>query len=123
MNKEKNQKFAIVVISILSVLYAVVSSIVVYKGELVSDASDFLWSIVFAMVIAYWTSNDAKAKDLYKPYEYSYFVFIFWPFVLPYHLVKTRGFEGYLIFVGVAGIYLLPFFTDLVTWVYLAPTS
>ena len=80
--------------------------------------SNFLWTVIFALVIALWTSNDAKSRGLYKPYEYYYFVFLFWPFVLPYHLVKTRGTEGLMMFLGILGLCFLPFLSGLVAWAY-----
>ena len=123
MKKLNNQSFILLSIFLLSLTYAFVASYVVYKGGEVSEGTDLLWSFIFALVIALWTNNDAKAQGLYRPYEYSYFIFLFWPVVLPYHLVKTRKIEGLMVFLGVLLLFVLPFFTSLFVWAYFVPAS
>jgi hypothetical protein len=119
MDSEKNQNLIVVGVFLISILYGLVEILAALEEQATSEGTKYLWSIVFALVIALWTGNDAKSRDLYKPYEYSYFVFLFWPFVLPYHLIKTRGTEGLLMFLGVLGLYFLPFISGLVAWAYL----
>jgi CDP-diglyceride synthetase len=118
MDNEKYQTVIILGVLIVAILYGLLEVLAALKEQATSDATNYLWTFIFALVIALWTSNDAKSRDLYKPYEYSYFVFIFWPFVLPYHLVKTRGAEGLLMYLGVLGLYFLPFLSGLVAWAY-----
>lgn len=118
MDHQANQKSIIIGLTVASFAYGVVEILAALKEQVTSAGTDYLWSIVFAIVIALWTSNDAKQKGLYEPYEFSYFAFLFWPFVLPYHLVKTRGSEGFLMFLGALIIYVLPFLLGLVTWAY-----
>jgi hypothetical protein len=118
MRNEKNQNYIIIGVLIVSILYGLLEIFAALKEQVTSETTSFLWAIIFALVVALWTSSDAKSRDLYKPYEYSYFVFLLWPFVLPYHLVKTRGTEGLLMFLGFLGLYLLPFLSGLVAWAY-----
>ena len=118
VNREKHQKLIVVGVFLVSVLYAGVEVLAALEEQATSGGTSFLWSILFAVVMALWTSNDAKTRGLYKPYEYSYLVFLFWPFVLPYHLIKTWGAEGLLMFLGVLGIYFLPFISGLAAWAY-----
>lgn len=120
MDHAKNQNVTIIAIVATSVLYASLEIVAALKGRDTSSATGLLWAGIFALAIALWTSNDAKRRSLYKPYEYSYLVFLFWPFVLPYHLVRTRGVEGLLIFFCVMGLHFLPFMSGLVAWAYFA---
>jgi hypothetical protein len=123
MNNKTIQNTIVIGVFTISIMYGFLAIITVLKEQNLSEYTDFLWSVVFALLIALWTSNDAKSKDLYIPYEYSYFAFIFWPFVLPYHLIKTRGTEGFLMFLGVLVLYFLPFISGLITWAYLLDPS
>jgi len=118
MKKEMDKKFIIIILSVFSGVLSIVTAYAVYMGGTISDITVSIWSVVFSLLVAFWTSLDAKTKQLYKPFEYSFFVFIFWPLVLPYHLIKTRGHEGFLMYAGICGLYLLPLFFDLFIWVY-----
>jgi len=118
MNKENNQKLIVIGIIIVSIAYSALEVIASLNEQATSEGTNFIWSVSFSMVIALWANNDAKIKGLYKPYEYSYFVLLFWPVVLPYHLIKTRGTEGMLMFLGVIFVFFLPFVSGLVAWAY-----
>lgn len=118
MTSKKNQHLIVIGLSVASVVYAIVEVIEALKEQATSVGTNIIWSIAFALLIALWSSNDAKQRDLYEPYESSFFIFLFWPFVLPYHLVKTRGTEGFLVFLGALSLYVFPFFSGLVTWAY-----
>lgn len=118
MTGQISQKTIVIIVSVLSLLLTMVSTYVIYMGEVISDLTVVIWSAVFSLLMALWTSLDARARKLYKPFEYSFFVCLFWPLVLPYHLVKTRGHEGFLMYAGIFALYLLPFFVDIVTWAY-----
>ena len=118
MKIEADQKLIIITLSALSGILAIESAYVVYMGEAVSDIMILLWSMVFSLLTAFWTTLDARARDVYEPFEYAYLVFLLWPVVLPYHLIKTRGYEGFLIYIGITGLYLFPLFSALVVWIY-----
>jgi hypothetical protein len=120
MALKNNQKWIVLGLLFASLAYAWLEVFAALKEQVTSEETNFIWSILFAVVIALWTSNDAKEKKLYEPFEYSYFVFLFWPLVLPYHLAKTRGTDGVIMFMGVVFLYMLPFLSGLVTWAYFA---
>jgi CDP-diglyceride synthetase len=118
MLMKNNQKWIVLGLLFASLAYASLEVVAALKDQATSGETNLIWSVSFALIVALWTSNDAKDKKLYKPYEYSYFVFLFWPLVLPYHLAKTRGTDGLLVFMGVVLLYMLPFFSGLVAWAY-----
>lgn len=116
MSNPSNQKFIIITLSALSMMLALASSYATYMGDAVSEMTFVIWSAVFALMIAFWTSIDARSRALYTSFDYAYLIFVFWPVFLPYHLIKTRGYEGFLMFAGIAALYLLPFISELVIW-------
>ena len=118
MDNASSQKYIVLSLLLASILYSLVTAVAAINEQNTSAGSDFLWSLFFALAVAFWTSNDAKSRDLYRPYEYSFFVFLFWPFVLPYHLTRTRGSEGFLLFMGFMSLNLLPYCCGLVVWAY-----
>jgi len=42
----------------------------------------------------------------------------YFPLALPYYLVRTRGIEGIVYFIGFAALYFAPFLFGLVAYVY-----
>jgi hypothetical protein len=123
MNKKTVQNTIVIGLFIVSIMYGLLEIVATLKEQTTSEFTNFIWQVFFALVVAFWTKNDTKSKDLYTPFEYSYFVLVFWPFVLPYHLIKTRGTEGFLMFLGVLSLYFLPFISGLITWAYLLDSS
>lgn len=102
----------------MSVAYSAVAAYIVAHGGAISDGTGILWILIFAVLVALWAKNDAAARNEQKPFEYSYFVFLLWPVVLPYHLVKSRGIEGLLLFLGFLAIHELPSVVAITTWAY-----
>jgi len=68
-----------------------------------------LWTIIFAILVALWAQEDAESGHKEIPFEYSFLVFLLWPPMLAYYLIKSHGFLGCLIFLGFLFLYLMPF--------------
>ena len=118
-----NKTLYVSAIAVPSAGYSVLEVFLVRRGTSSSDSTSLLWSIVFAVIVALWTQGDVKERKLVPPYEYSFFVFLFWPVVLPYHLVKTRGMEGLVLFTGFVGLWWLPAISAIYTYVYSSKAS
>lgn len=119
MHKADIQKIVVLGLTVVSILYGLVEALAALDQQPTSRHLHFSWSIAFALFIALWAANDETVEDLYKSYEYLYVGLLLWPLFLPYHLVKTRGTEGLLVYFGILGLYLLPFLCGIATSVYL----
>lgn len=64
------------------------------------------WMFLVALMAALWCDADRYSRNW--PYEFGYFVFLFWPVVLPYYLVKTRKINGFFMFVGFLCLVIAP---------------
>ena len=117
--KQKVQPWILVGLMLMSVLYSAAAGYAALTGNTLSYRTALLWAVIFAVLIALWAKNDARLRSEQKPFEYSYFVFLFWPVVLPYHLIKSRGLEGLVLFLGICLMYWLPDIVAITTWTYL----
>ena len=99
---------------LLSIAYSAVEIALALQGEYASDAADIIWVFCFAILVAFWTSNDARLRALDEPYEFSWLVFLLWPVLLPHHLYRSRGTQGLVTFLGFVAIQLAPFLSGLV---------
>ena len=110
----------IFVLFFLSVAYSIVQVSLNSQAEVVSDASDTLWAILYSVLVAVWATKEPKQESFQAPFEFGAFLYFAWPIVLPYYLVKTRGIEGLVLFIGFVGMYAMPFVSGLVAYVYIA---
>ncbi len=100
-----------------SLAYSLLQGLAVTRGGEVSENTEMLWMLVFGILVTAWAKTDARA--IRPQSEYSYLLmFFFWPLVLPYHLVRSRGLEGLVLFVGFLTICLAPNLVQIITAVY-----
>jgi hypothetical protein len=62
-------------------------------------------------VMGWWLRTDSRKRAVHSVYDMGFFLYIAWPLVMPYYLVKTRGAKGLL--------FVLAFFAALVGGVIL----
>lgn len=69
-----------------------------------------LYPIGFLWAIGWWLMSDSRKRGIKWAFDMGLFLYIAWPFIMPYYLFKTRGAKGLLtilIFVvAYAGAYL-----------------
>jgi hypothetical protein len=119
--QQKIQTWIVAGLLVMSLLYSMAGAYMIIKGGAVSDRTGLLWVLAFALLVALWAKNDKELRNEQKPFEYSFFVFLFWPFVLPYHLIRSRGVEGLLMFIGFLAMHELPYYIATLAWVYFKP--
>jgi polyferredoxin len=57
-------------------------------------------------IIGWWLRTDSRKRGVVWVYDLGFFLFIAWPLVMPYYLVKTRGAKGLLVILGFIGVYV-----------------
>jgi hypothetical protein len=57
-------------------------------------------------IIGWWLRTDSRKRGVVWVYDMGFFLFIAWPLVMPYYLVKTRGAKGLLVILGFIGAYI-----------------
>ncbi|MEX1033893.1 MAG: hypothetical protein WDZ30_11080 [Cellvibrionaceae bacterium] len=111
-------KNIIIALVLISFLLSIVEIYLNLQEEVVSDTTTVLWALAFAFLVAIWATKDPKKSEFDTPFEFGFIMYLFWPLMLPYYLVKTRGLEGLVLFIGFVAIYLIPYFSGLVAYVY-----
>jgi hypothetical protein len=106
----------------ISVILSGYAFVLGYKETALSDGLSGTWVVVFALLVAFWARADAAVQKLHRSLDFSIYFLVLWPVALPIYLVKTRGIEGVVYFVGFFALYWAPFLTGLVAYMYLVPT-
>jgi|SRR6266566_4532692 len=80
----------------------------VYLGAQLEPPGAFtlLHWIVLLWVIGWWLLADSRKRGIASVYDMGFFLYIAWPLVMPYYLVKTRGAKGLLIILAFVGVYI-----------------
>ncbi len=60
----------------------------------------FLWAV------GWWLRTDSRKRGVAVIYDLGFFLYIAWPVVMPYYLVKTRGAKGVLVILGFIAAYV-----------------
>ena len=97
-------------------VYAVACAIVATRHADPPPATAIAWLVVFSVLTALWAREDRRAGAAGPGHSWLLMVF-FWPVALAYHLVKTRGLEGFVLYMGFLAIYLAPNYIRWLTWV------
>jgi len=59
-----------------------------------SPAFEFLYTVAFVCVVVWWLRAEAKSSPVARIYCEGVVVGFGWLFIIPYHLLKTRGVKG-----------------------------
>jgi len=57
-------------------------------------------------LIGWWLRRDSQRRDFAGVYDMGLFLYILWPFIMPYYLLKTRGARGLLVVLGFIAAYV-----------------
>ena len=56
-------------------------------------------------IVGWWLRTDSRKRGVASVYDIGFFLYIAWPIVMPYYLVKTRGAKGLLVILAFVGAY------------------
>lgn len=62
-------------------------------------ALGILWAV------GWWLRTDSRRRGVLSVYDLGFFLYLAWPLVMPYYLLKTRGARGLLIILGFVAAY------------------
>ena len=115
---KKPTSLAIIILLIMSFSLCVLEFLLNLQGEEISASTDTTWAVIFFITTIFWAYYDADRDDFEKPFDFGFFIYVFWYIALPWYLIKTRGLEGILVFIGFITIWLAPWLSGLIAYVY-----
>ena len=65
-----------------------------------------LYPLGFLWVIGWWLLRDSRERGVQWVYDVGLFLYIAWPFIIPYYLLKTRGVNGLFVILIFVGVYI-----------------
>jgi hypothetical protein len=80
-----------------------------------------LYALGLLWVIGWWLLRDSRKRGVQWAFDMGLFLYIAWPLIMPYYLLKTRGAKGLLVILGFVGVYLGALLAGVVLYVLLNP--
>ena len=65
-----------------------------------------LYWVGFLWAVGWWLRTDSRKLGVASVYDLGFFLYIAWPVVMPYYLVKTRGAKGLLLILAFIAAYV-----------------
>jgi hypothetical protein len=100
------------IVSPTTLLYAfVVTSQIGYGIYLVTEgepppAFSLGTGLGFLWIVGWWLHRDSRLRNIPWIYDMGMFLYLLWPLIMPYHLIKTRGSQALFPILGFAVAYI-----------------
>jgi hypothetical protein len=69
-------------------------------------AVTLLYTVGLLWISGWWLETDRRRSGVLQIYDLGFFLYLAWPIVMPYYLVKTRGVKGLLLILGFVAAYV-----------------
>jgi len=69
-------------------------------------AVTFLFAVGLLWAVGWWLRTDSRRRGVLSVYDLGFFLYLAWPIVMPYYLIKTRGAKGLLVMLGFVAAYV-----------------
>ena len=108
----------IAAISVTALLGVYAGSLFYLRSETPSDDLFNLHTFILTALVATWVVADAQELGRAHPsFDHGSFIFIAFPFYVPYYLISTRRWwRGLLMLGGIVLLFTLPWLVELFVW-------
>jgi len=76
------------------------------SGQEPSPAFTLINGLGFFWIVGWWLLRDSHKRGIALVYDIGMFLYIAWPFIMPYYLLKSRGAKGLLVILGFVGVFV-----------------
>jgi hypothetical protein len=83
----------------------------------------FINSLGFLWIIGWWLLRDSHKRGVAWVYDMGMFLYIAWPLIMSYYLLKSRGARGLLVILGFVGAYVSALVIGTVLYLSVAPST
>jgi hypothetical protein len=88
------------------VITQVIAGFYLARGRAEPATYTFLYPLGLLWIIGWWLERDSRKQGVAWVFDMGLFLYIAWPFVILYHLFKTRGWRALLVILAFGAIYL-----------------
>jgi hypothetical protein len=93
------------------------------SGNEPSPAFTLINTLAFFWIMCWWLLRDSSNRGIASVYDIGMFLYIAWPFIMPYYLLKSRGAKGLLVILGFVGAYVGAVLMGIAFYLLLDPSA
>ena len=110
----RTQRRLLTALLVLSALNAALGAFAAYRGAGRLESTEMAWFLSYSILAGLWLRNDIAQRRPERLGSFpDYFIFLFWPLVIPWHFLSSRGIKGVAPTLGFFGAYLAPWLVEL----------
>lgn len=110
----------IILLCFFLLIVQIANSFYLARGVEPSPAFDLLYALGFLWLIGWWLKEDSRRYGVKWVYDMGLFLYLAWPFVIPYYLFKTRGVKALITILSFAGIFMATYMIGALVYALLA---
>jgi len=103
------------------VLTQIVSGAYAVSGLEPPASFTLIYIFGFFWIIGWWLLVDSRTRGVRWVFDMGLFLYVAWPFILPYYLVKSRGRKGLLAILCFVAVYIGATLVGVALYLVLAP--
>jgi hypothetical protein len=84
-------------------------------------AFSLLYTLGLLWAVGWWLREDSRKRGVGWVFDLGLFLYVAWPIVMPYYLLKTRGAKGLLVILAFAGAYVGALLAGALLYILLTP--
>lgn len=104
--EQKNSLIMLVLLGAGIFIYHLGAGILDARGLDPLPSSEFLYSVLIICGTVWWLKAEVKRSPVTQVYCPGVLITAAWPFIIPYHLIKTRGVRGLLPLFALIGTFV-----------------
>lgn len=108
----------IVTLLVMTIAMSYIEFLMNVDGDTLSQNIWGLWGFLNVVLVGTWVLYDNKSGNFEKPFDFGFFLYLFLPVLLLYYLIRTRGHEGVVTYLGFIAVYIAPEFLGLFAYAY-----
>lgn len=81
------------------------------------------YAVGLLWLIGWWLLSDSRRRGVAWVFDMGFFLFLAWPIIMPYYLLKTRGARGVLVILGFITVYIGALAAGAILWISLKTTT
>lgn len=83
----------------------------------------FTYTLTFLWIVGWWWRADQRKRRVEWVFDMGLFLYVAWPLVLSYYLLKSRGTKGLLVALGFVGVYIGAVVVGMLLYLLFAPAD
>ena len=103
------------------ILMQVITGVYLARETELPPAFTLLYPLGLLWAVGWWLREDSRQRGVGWVFDMGLFLYIAWPVVMPYYLLKSRGAKGLLVMLAFAGAYVGALLAGAMLYILLTP--